>query len=51
MLSEAISGFHFSAGCTRSSIVMKGAPPVVRLTTTFEDCLITFKKGSKASEL
>src|SRR6266540_2306745 len=34
MLSEATSGLSFSAGCSRSSIVMVGAPPVVRLITT-----------------
>src|SRR5271163_3508563 len=51
MLSEATSGRHRSAGLTRSSMVMPGAPPVVRLTTTLEDCLITRRNGSKASGL
>src|SRR6266446_6508018 len=34
MLSEATSGFRRSAGCSRSSIDIVGAPPVVRFTTT-----------------
>src|SRR5688572_1014392 len=34
MLSEATSGLSCSAGCSRSSIVMVAAPPVVRLMTT-----------------
>src|SRR6202162_4380423 len=34
MLSEATSGFSSSAGCRRSSIVIVGAPPVVKLITT-----------------
>ena len=33
----------------RASAVMVGAPPVVIFTTTFERCLITFRKGAKAS--
>ena len=33
MLSEATSGLSCSAGCSRSSIVMVAAPPVVRLIT------------------
>src|ERR1700680_1517460 len=36
MLSEATSGFSSSAGCNRSSIVIVGAPPVVKLMTTSE---------------
>src|SRR2546430_12457407 len=44
MLSEATSGLSCSAGCSRSSTVMVGAPPVVRLTTTFEAALIAGKK-------
>jgi hypothetical protein len=34
MLSEATSGLSFSAGCSRSSMLMVGAPPVVKLSTT-----------------
>src|SRR5712691_1269889 len=44
MLSEATSGLSCSAGCRRSSIVMVGAPPVVRLMTTFEAALIFGRK-------
>src|SRR3989475_11611812 len=44
MLSEATSGFNCSAGCSRSSTVIVGAPPVVRLTTTFEAALIFGRK-------
>src|SRR6266568_5107397 len=44
MLSEATSGLSWSAGCRRSSIVMVGAPPVVRLMTTFEAALIFGRK-------
>src|SRR5438309_9055345 len=44
MLTEATSGLSCSAGCSRSSTVMVGAPPVVRLTTTFEAALIAGKK-------
>src|SRR5436190_21948807 len=40
MLSEATSGLSRSAGCSRSSMLMVGAPPVVRLTTTSEAALI-----------
>src|SRR6267143_3599003 len=40
MLSDATSGFRRSAGCSRSSMLMVGAPPVVRLTTTSEAALI-----------
>ena len=49
MLSEATSGLKCAAGRTRSSTVMVGAPPVVMLTTTPERCLITLRKGAKAS--
>src|SRR3954452_7040380 len=49
MLSEATSGLKVAAGLTRSSIVMVGAPPVVMFTTTGERCLITLRKGAKAS--
>src|SRR5687767_10284537 len=34
MLSEATSGLSCSAGCSRSSVVIVAAPPVVRLMTT-----------------
>src|SRR5262245_54126939 len=34
MLSEATSGFSLSAGCRRSSMLIVGAPPVVKLSTT-----------------
>src|SRR5437879_5474107 len=40
MLSEATSGLSCSAGCSRSSMLIVGAPPVVRLMTTFEAALI-----------
>src|SRR5688572_992504 len=40
MLSEATSGRSLSAGCSRSSTVMVGAPPVVRLMTTSLAALI-----------
>ncbi len=49
MLSEATSGLKVAAGLTRSSAVMVGAPPVVMFTTTLERCLITLRKGAKAS--
>src|SRR3990172_5210242 len=40
MLSEATSGSSRSAGCSRSSTVIVGAPPVVRLITTSDAALI-----------
>src|SRR3954467_6494848 len=40
MLSEATSGLGLSAGCSRSSTVMVGAPPVVRLITPSQDDFI-----------
>src|SRR4051812_27544855 len=49
MLSEATSGLSTAAGRTRSSTIMVGAPPEVRLITTFERCLITLTKCRKAS--
>src|ERR1700687_3651426 len=49
MLREATSGLKVAAGRTRSSAVMVGAPPVVMFTTTLERCLITLRKGAKAS--
>ena len=49
MLSEATSGLKVAAGRTRSSAVMVGAPPVVMFTTTLERCLMTLRKGAKAS--
>src|SRR3954447_13686425 len=49
MLSEATSGFNSAAGRSRSSTVMYGAPPVVRLMTQSVRCLITFRNGWKAS--
>src|SRR5690242_19776730 len=47
MLSEATSGLSLSAGCSRSSTVIVGAPPVVRLITTFEAALICGRKRMK----
>src|SRR5713101_7168802 len=44
MLSEATSGFNCSAGCSRSSMLIVGAPPVVRLMTTSEAALIFGRK-------
>src|SRR5882672_7634820 len=44
MLSDATSGLSFKAGCRRSSMVIVGAPPVVRLITTFEAALIFGRK-------
>ena len=49
MLSDATSGLKVAAGRTRSSMVIVIAPPVVMFTTQFERCLITFRKGAKAS--
>src|SRR5712691_6576896 len=40
MLSEATSGLSRSAGCSRSSMLIVGAPPVVRLRTTSQAALI-----------
>src|SRR5882672_7859658 len=44
MFNEATSGLSCSAGCSRSSTVMVGAPPVVRLMTTFDAALILGRK-------
>src|SRR6266513_1150492 len=44
MLSEATSGFSCSAGCSRSSMAMVGAPPVVRLITALQAALIFGRK-------
>src|SRR5690349_17911512 len=44
MLSEATSGLSCSAGCSRSSTLIVGAPPVVRFTTTFDAFLIAGRK-------
>src|SRR5882762_5906231 len=44
MLSEATSGFSCSAGCSCSSMLIVGAPPVVRLMTTSEAALIFGRK-------
>src|SRR5882672_743408 len=44
MLSEATSGLSLRAGCKRSSTDIVGAPPVVRLMTTFEAALILGRK-------
>jgi hypothetical protein len=49
MLSEATSGFSTAAGRTRSSTIMVGEPPVVRLMTTFDACLMTLTNGRNAS--
>src|SRR5438046_2900003 len=40
MFSDATSGFSCSAGCSRSSTDMVGAPPVVMLITTSLACLM-----------
>ena len=49
MLSDATSGLSFSTGCNRSSTVIVGAPPVVRLITTSDAALILGRKARKAS--
>src|ERR671931_118155 len=49
MLSEATSGFSLSVGCSRSSIDMVGAPPVVKLITTSLSDLILRAKCRKSS--
>src|SRR6185436_8367448 len=49
MLSDATSGASFSAGCSRSSTVMVGAPPVVRLITTSAAALIFGRNCLKTS--
>ena len=49
MLSEATSGLNVAAGLTRSWTVMYGAPPVVRFTTAFVDCLMRGRKRPNAS--
>ena len=49
MLRLASSGRQAAAGRMRSTTVMPGAPPVVRLQTTFERCLMERRNGSKAS--
>src|SRR6476469_10145326 len=51
MFREATSGLKVAAGRTRSCTVMVGAPPVVRLMTQFERCLMIFRNGAKASGL
>src|ERR1041385_1423646 len=40
MLSDATSGLSLSVGCSRSSTVMVGAPPVVKLITPSQEDLI-----------
>ena len=47
MLSDATSGLSCSAGCSRSSIVIVAAPPVVKLSTTFERRLISGANSRK----
>src|SRR2546421_10735558 len=49
MLSEATSGLSLSAGCSRSSIDMVGAPPVVKLSTTSHAALILGANLRKSS--
>src|SRR5438874_10228902 len=49
MLSEATSGLSLSAGCSRSSIDMVGAPPVVKLSTTSHAALILGANWRKSS--
>ena len=40
-----------ATGVSRSSMVIVAAPPVVMFTTQLERCLITLRKGAKASWL
>ena len=47
MLSDATSGLSCSAGCSRSSIVIVAAPPVVKLSTTFERRLMSGANSRK----
>src|ERR1700676_5114226 len=49
ILRLATSGFHLAAGARRSATDMNGEPPVVRLTTTLDRCLMSRKNGAKAS--
>src|SRR5256885_7051273 len=49
MLSDATSGFSLSVGCSRSSIDMVGAPPVVKLITTSLSALILRANWRKSS--
>ena len=49
MFSEATSGFSCSAGCSRSSTSIVGAPPVVRLITTLDAALIFGRKARNRS--
>ena len=49
MLSEATSGLSLSAGSSRSSTVIVGAPPVVRLITTSQLPLISGRKRRNIS--
>src|SRR3954471_9551410 len=49
MLSEATSGFSLRVGCSRSSIDMVGAPPVVKLITTSLAPLIRVANLRKSS--
>src|SRR5260370_27323698 len=44
MFNEATSGLSCSAGCSRSSMAMVGAPPVVRLITASHAFLICGRK-------
>ena len=49
MLSEATSGLSFSAGCSRSSMLMVGAPPVVKWSTTSRAARILVPNWRKSS--
>src|SRR6478735_1675608 len=49
MLSEATSGLSLSVGCSRSSIDMVGAPPVVKLITTSHSAFILRANWRKSS--
>src|SRR6266478_8255658 len=49
ILRLATSGFQTAAGFIRSSTVIYGEPPVVRLTTTLDCCLMARRNGSNAS--
>ena len=51
MLSDATSGLNSAAGRSRSSTVIDGAPPVVRLMTASRRCLMRGRNGANASGL
>src|SRR6185295_10439144 len=49
MLRLATSGLNLWAGLTRSATAIVGAPPLVRLMTTFDCCLMRGRKRPNAS--